>query len=157
MAPKKQRGARQETIQSYKTRQLNELLDECEITQELVDKDCEQSAQTPPAKNCYGSSSLNVLAPNETLLESDVQNYEKRLKKQFIGNKASAKDVQQAALMPGNANAHGTNTYAKCCNYGNNPGPNNRDLMYQTQKDRLDLRSIGRTYRPMIQRHQTMM
>ena len=99
MAPKKQRGARQETIQSYKTLQLNELLDECEITQELVDKDCEQSAQTPPAKNCYGSSSLNVLAPNETLLESDVQNYEKRLKKFLKSMKARSPTITKKKKM----------------------------------------------------------
>ena len=68
-----------------------------------MDEDCEQSAQTPLAKNRFGSSSSNVLATRELILESDIRNHETRLKKQFIGNKASAKDIQQAAFLSGKA------------------------------------------------------
>ena len=94
------------------------MFDECKFIEGIVGEDCEQSAQTPLAKNRSGSSSSNVLAPGEPILESDIQNYETLLKKQFIGNTASAKDIQQAALMSGKASAHGTNNYTTCCNYG---------------------------------------
>ena len=53
------------------------MFDECDMIEGIVDEDCDQSAQTQLANNRSGSSSSNALAPDEFILESDIQNYKK--------------------------------------------------------------------------------